>query len=213
MKRVQPFRPSGSLVRWGLMLATAGALLGRAQSELPPEVQERLQRLSGLVEDLLAAQAAQQKRIATLQDELQAVREQSLRVTDKLGERFAAREELRQLAEAIREVDRKREEDRRLILEEIRKLAPMPAGAAARPSARPPTATASASEPAAAPSGPLKGYIYKVKPGDTLDAITRAYAQNGVKVTLDDVLKANPRIKPERLQVGQEVFIPDPDLK
>ncbi len=212
MKRVQPFRPSGGLVRWGLMLAAAGVLLGRAQSELPPEVQERLQRLSGLVEDLLAAQAAQQKRIATLQDELQAVREQSLRVTDKLGERFAAREELRQLAEAIREVDRKREEDRRLILEEIRKLAQVPAGSTARASSRP-TPAASAAEPAAAPAGPLKGYIYKVKPGDTLDAITRAYAQNGVKVTLDDVLKANPRLKPERLQVGQEVFIPDPDVK
>lgn len=212
MKRVQPFWPLRGLVRWSLVLAAAGVWLGRAQSELPPEVQDRLQRLSGLVEDLLASQAAQQKRIAALQEELQAVREQSLRLTDKLGERFVAREELRQLAEAIREVDRKREEDRRLILEEIKKLAQAPAGSAARPPSRPP-ASAPPRDPAATPAGPLKGYLYKVKPGDTLDAIARAYAQNGVKVTLDDVLKANPKLKPERLQVGQEVFIPDPDLK
>lgn len=199
------------------LLCLRGCLLGllaalpptlRAQPAMPPEVQERLQRLEGLVEDLLASQAALQKNLAALRDELQTVREESRRAGDRLGERFVAHEDLRKLAEALREVDRKREEDKRLILEEIKKLA-------AAPVAPPPRATPRPAPPEkeAPPAGPLKGYTYKVKPGDTLSAIVQAYNQSGVKVTLDDVLKANPKLKPNLLLVGQEIFIPDPNLK
>ncbi len=189
------------------LLAVLPALL-HAQPAMPPEVQERLQRLEGLVEDLLASQAALQKNLAALRDELQTVREENRRAGDRLGERFVAHEDLRKLAEALREVDRKREEDKRLILEELKKLAAAPVAPPPRPTPRPATP-----EKEAPPPGPLKGYTYKVKPGDTLSAIVQAYNQSGVKVTLDDVLKANPRLKPNRLLVDQEIFIPDPNLK
>lgn len=190
----------------GLLAAPPAAV--HAQSALPPEVQERLQRLDGLVEDLLASQAALQKNLAALRDELHAVREENRRAANRLGERFVSHEDLRKLAEALREVDRKREEDKRLILEEIKKLAQVPPTPPPRTAPRPAPA-----EKDTPPPGPVKGYTYKIKPGDTLSAIVQAYNQSGVKVTVDDVLKANPRLKPNRLLVDQEIFIPDPNLK
>lgn len=189
----------------GALLLLAPAL--HAQTALPPEVQERLQRLEGLVEDLLASQAALQKNLAALRDEMQAVREESRRAGDRLGERFVSHEDLRKLAEALREVDRKREEDKRLILEEIKKLAQTPVPPAPRETTRP----APREKPSA--SVAQKGYTYKIKPGDTLSAIAQAYAQSGVKVTVDDILQANPGLKPNRLPVDREIFIPDPNLK
>lgn len=208
MRRFWPFPPR-VLIRWSLccLLSGPGANL-RAQPPLPPEVQERLQRLDGLVEDLLAAQAALQKNLAALRDELQAVREESRRAGDRLGERFVAHEDLRKLAEALREVDRKREEDKRLILEEIKKLAHTPAPPPPREATRP-----APREGTASPAGPQKGYTYKIKTGDTLSAIAQAYAQSGVKVTVEDILRANPGLKPNRLPVDREIFIPDPNLK
>ncbi len=192
--------------RWLLVLALCAAWTVRSQSALPPEVQERLQRLNGLVEDLLDSQASLQRRLVAVQDELAAVREESRRAGDLWGERFATREELRKLAEAVRELDRKREEDKRLILEEIKKLAQALPPPPAREMPRPPARESAA-------SGPLKGYVYTIQPGDTLSAIAQAYARSGVKVTVDDLLKANPNLNPNRLRVGQEVFIPDPNLK
>lgn len=210
MRRFWPL-PLRALVRWSLccLLTSPGPAANlRAQSSLPPEVQERLQRLEGLVEDLLAAQAALQKNLSALRDEVQAVREESRRAGDRLGERFVSYEDLRKLADALREVDRKREEDKRLILEEIKKLAQTPVPPPPRETAR-----SAPREGTPSPAGPQKGYTYKIKPGDTLSAIAQAYVQSGVKVTVDDILKANPGLKPNRLPVDREIFIPDPNLK
>jgi len=46
--------------------------------------------------------------------------------------------------------------------------------------------------------------------GDTLSTIVEAYREQNIKVTLDSILKANPGLKPERLQVGQKIIIPAP---
>lgn len=189
-----------------LLLVVPGAR--SADGGVAPEVQERLQRLNGLVEDLLAAQSMLQKRLAALNDEVHAVREEGARAGDKLGDRFASRDEVRRLAESLREIDRKREEDKRLILEEIKKLAQTPIVVPARETPR-----VAPKEKEPVPDVPAKGYKYVIKPGDTISAIAQAYAQSGVKVTVDDILKANPNLKPSRLSVGHEVFIPDPNLK
>jgi LysM repeat protein len=34
-----------------------------------------------------------------------------------------------------------------------------------------------------------------------------------VKVTIGDILKANPKVDPKKLFVGQKIFIPDPTAK
>jgi hypothetical protein len=47
-------------------------------------------------------------------------------------------------------------------------------------------------------------YVY-VESGDTLYAIARRFEERGV--TVEGLLAANPGLKPERLQIGQKVFI------
>lgn len=49
-----------------------------------------------------------------------------------------------------------------------------------------------------------------MKKGDTLSTIVQAYRDNNIKVTMDQILKANPGLKPERMRVGQKIFIPAP---
>lgn len=200
-------------IRPGLAGVVAAAVLlamslpASRAAGLAPEEAERLQRLNGLVEDLLASHATMQKRLSALTDELQAAREGQTRSDARLGDRFATREEVRKLAQDLREIDRKREEDKRLILEEIRKLAQVPVVVPKDPPKPPP-----AREPAGPPVA-TKGYTYVVKKDDTISAIVQAYRTSGVNVSVNDVLRANPNVKPTALREGQELFIPDPALK
>jgi LysM repeat protein len=157
-----------------------------------PSVVERVNRLSVYVEELLADRAQHQKQIDDLTREVASLREQLA------AARGSARsEDVSSLAEAIREVDKKRQADRELILKEIEKLG---------------TTLSSRPKTEAAPENPKprRGYEYTVNEGDTLSAIVDAYRAKGVKVTVDQVLKANPGLKPTSLRVGQTIFIPQP---
>ena len=96
-----------------LALCAAPAL--RAQDAA---TQERLDKLSGRIEDLTAAQEALKKQMSELSRELESVREQS----GKPNTSYARQEDLNRLAEAIKEVDRKRMDDAEKIHSELLKL-------------------------------------------------------------------------------------------
>ena len=108
----------------------AGCLLPRllvaAQDGNAQEYEERYKRLNAVVEELLASQATLQKRIAGLSDEIRALREEQGRNVNQYVRPEDLRKGLEKLAEKVREIDQKREDDRKLILEEIRKLASAP---------------------------------------------------------------------------------------
>jgi beta-lactamase regulating signal transducer with metallopeptidase domain/LysM repeat protein len=55
-----------------------------------------------------------------------------------------------------------------------------------------------------------KGFEYVIQKGDTLSIIAQAYKEKNIKVSNDDILKANPGLKAEKLKVGQKIFIPAP---
>lgn len=164
--------------------------------------EERLNRLNGLVQDLIEDKAIQKRQIESLTREVQTLREQMARPTSN----FASQEDLRKLAEKLQEVDRKREADKELILKEFEKLVKL---VGSSPGGRkPPTAPVT---PPPAPGGEGKFFEYTVNQGDTLSAIMQAYRDQGVKVTLKQILDANPGLVPERMPVGQKIFIPAPD--
>ncbi|HOK78632.1 MAG TPA: LysM peptidoglycan-binding domain-containing protein [Verrucomicrobiota bacterium] len=173
------------------------------------EYEARFRSISAKIDDILGIQATLQRRINDLSAELGALREEQSRIAGQ----SVRPEDLRKLADKIREIDQKREDDKRIILEELRKLAqaPIPEPKPRKEETRK-EETKKETEPSQPPV-PQKGYEYVVKEGDTLSAIVEAYRQNGVNVTVDMVLKANPNVKPKSLRVGQKIFIPDPALK
>jgi nucleoid-associated protein YgaU len=168
--------------------------------------EERLNKLAGRMEDLAAAQEVLKKQLADLAKDLENLREQSA----KPSANYAQREELNRLAEAIKEVDRKRMDDAEKThaeLLKLRKLLEAPLTAPKKgSSAKPPKETAVTP----APPSSDKGFEYVIKSGDTLEAIVQAYKEKNIKVTVNQIVNANPGLKPERLRVGQKIFIPAP---
>jgi LysM repeat protein len=167
--------------------------------------EERLNKLSGQIEDLIAAQKELKQRITALNRELESVREQSA----KPSANYAAADDLRQLAEAVKVIDRKRLEDYDKIHAELLKLGKS-LSAPAPPIRKPaPTNTVDATSTDNGGS-PQKGFEYTIEPNDTLSVIVKAYREKNIKVTVDQILKANPKLDPNRLKVGTKIFIPAP---
>lgn len=166
--------------------------------------EERFNKLAGQIDDLRAGQDALRKQIDDLRSDLSSLRDQ---MNNKPTANYATQDDLKRLADAIKEVDRKRMEDAGKIHDDLLKLqhnltAPPPRSRQTAPSEDMGSMERSA--------GPEKGYEYVVKRGDTLSLILKAYHDNNVNVSLEQILKANPGLKPERLRVGQKIFIPAP---
>lgn len=185
-------------------LIVGGILLAQALLAQDAAVEERLNRMSGHVEDLLAAQKIQQERMAELGKEVSSLREQAA----KNSGNFATQEELRKLAEKVQEIDQKRVSDNERIIKELEKLTR--SGAGGRPDRHTTKGTKEATEKTASGGGNEKGFEYEIQSGDTLSTIALAYREKGVKITTDQIVKANPGLKPDRLKVGQKIFIPAP---
>jgi LysM repeat protein len=183
-----------------LALCSAPVLRGQDAA-----TQERLDKLSGRIEDLTAAQEAIKKQLNELAREIENVREQASKPTGN----YATREDLNRLSEKVGEVDRKRIEDAEKIRTELLKLRDVLKVPLAPPKKAPasPPAEKSTAEP---PAADAKVFPYVIQSGDTLDAIVQAYKEKNIKVTVADILKANPGLKPERLIVGKKIYIPAP---
>lgn len=164
--------------------------------------EERYQKLLGKVEDLTASIEAQNKRIADLQEQIKTLREEQAKANpDVVG-----RDELKALALKLKEVDDKRAADKEVIIKEIARLAQVPAVVTPKPKSKP-----VATEPTADPNAKYEGYEHIVKSGDTLSKIVAAYREQGVKVTLTQVLKhpLNAKLDANKMLVGQKIFIPE----
>jgi TolA-binding protein len=170
--------------------------------------EEQINRLSGKIEDLIAGQETQRKRLAELGREIEMLREQQ---SKPVANNYANQDDLKRLAESVKEIDRKRMDDYGKIHDEILKLGK-------KLSVPPPTsprknsgASASSGDDTTAAATPeKKGFEYTIQPGDTLSVIVQAYKEKNIKVTVDQILKANPGLKPERLSAGKTIFIPAP---
>jgi LysM repeat protein len=165
-------------------------------------IQQQIDQINGRLQDLLEAQATQAKHIEALEKEIGGLHDQ----LNQPGT-TANPDDLKKLAEQVREIDKKRQEDRELILKEIEKLGKT-SGSPGHKST--PTITTNSATGSPTASGKESGYEYKVAAGDTLSIIAKAYRDQGIKVTTDQILKANPGLNPNSLKVGQKIFIPVP---
>ena len=183
-----------------LAFMIAGISMTRAQDSAgDAATQESYQKLLGRVQDLSETVELQRKRIDVLETELKALREEQ----GKPNTNVADRDELRQLAEKVKEIDEKRAADKEVILKEISKLGKTSAASGATKVKVEPKAAATA-------EGNYEGFEYVFKEGDTLSKVVAAYREKGVKVTVAQVLKhpLNAKLDPNKIAVGQKVFIP-----
>ena len=171
------------------------------------EAEENYKSLKGHVDDLIAAQADQERKLQALAREVAALREQLGKPAP--NNNYATQEETKHLADAITELDQKRKADNEKIVNEIsRQIAKLGKLPPPPPPAR--IEKPAVSEPAT--SGNTKpneeGYTYEVKPDDNFSKIAAAYREQGVKVTWQQIAKANPTADSSKLKVGQKIFIP-----
>jgi len=182
---------------WLLILGFSVAA-ARAQDDA---TQQQINKLNGQIQDLTDAQAVQAKRITALEKEISELH-------DKANGSGANSDELQKLADQVQEIDKKRQADRELILKEIGKLGKVGVSSPSHKSTPNVTTNTVASNPGS--SGKETGYEYKVAAGDTLSIIVKAYRDQGIKVTKEQILKANPGLNLNNLKVGQKIFIPAP---
>lgn len=152
--------------------------------------------------DTLRAQADQNRaEIDRLKNELAAAR----------SENAMLKNDILTLKAAVEKLDTMRAQERELLLKEVSKIVADGSKSHTAPVVPPPaqakTEEPSAPVPAPNPTGET-GYTYTVQKGDTLWAIVEAYHEQGVKVTVDEIRRANKMSKNQALQTGQKLFIP-----
>jgi LysM repeat protein len=195
------------------MLITAPLLRGQdssgaAATAARQEAQENYQTLKGKVDDLIEAQAGTDKKIQALAKEIADLREQMGKPT---ANNYASRDDLKTLADAINEVDAKRKADNEKMVNEISKqLAKLGKASGAPPPRNVDKPLVADPGPGAGPKTSDEGFWYEIKPNDTFSKVAAAYREQGVKVTSDQIAKANPNVDSTKLKVGQKIFVPAP---
>jgi LysM domain len=186
-------------------LADVAALTAQRDSE------ERYKRLAADVQSVLETQEILLKRqedfrqrLDKLVDEIRALKEEHNRTAGNL----ASRDELRKYAEKLRELDEKRESDKKVILDNIKDLAKTTPAVTPQPSTKNPARHV-------ADTNEEPPFVYEVKKNDRLLDIIAEYndyfqKHGQAKITMAQVLKANPGLKADRLVAGSKVRIPVP---
>jgi LysM repeat protein len=192
-------------IAFGLLIFTLAAGGVRAQDAA---TQQELDKLGGQLQDIVDGQAAQSKRLDTMEQEISELRDKVSATPTTTG---ASADDLQKLAEQVKEIDQKRQDDKTLILEKIGEVTKLMASTPTYHHIDSDPGVCSGPTPA--PTRPQKGYPYKVQAGDSLSAIVKAFREKGVKVTLAQVLKANPGLTANTLYVDKTIFIPDASAK
>ena len=181
-----------------LFILSFSLAAARAQDDA---TQQQINKLNGQVQDALDAQTLQAKRMTALEKEISELH-------DKSNGSGANPDDLQKLADQVQELAKKQQADNDLILKEIGKLGKvggLPSGHRSTPNVTTNAATGGPST-----GGRENGYEYKVAEHDTLSIIAKAYRDQGIKVTSEQILKANPGLNQNSLKVGQKIFIPAP---
>lgn len=171
------------------------------------EAEENYNTLKGHVDDLIAAQKDFNLRLQALAKEVAELRIQMNKPTGN----YASAEDLKALTQAVQEIDKKREADKDLILKEMEKLGktmsatPTPMSHESHERSKPPADSGTST-----PNADQTGFYYVIKKDDYLSLIAQAYREQGIKVTTQQIVDANPNLNPKKLIVGTKIFIPAP---
>ena len=169
--------------------------------------EERLNKLAGRIDDLVAGQESLRKQIQALERDVETLREQVSKPTGN----YASQEDLKRLADAVKDVDQKRIKDAEQVQAQFVKLSKVVAVTPPPPSKKSPANSSIERASTDTSYAPEKGFgEYTIQKGDTLSVIVQAYRDKNIKLTAEQFVKANPGLVPERMKVGQKIWIPAP---
>src|SRR5208282_3846434 len=100
----------------GLLIASLAAATARAQDSA---TQQQIDKLSGQIQDMEAAQAAQEKHIAALEQQINNLGSQANQAGSSGS---ASQDDLQKLAQQVQEIDKKRQDDNARVLKELERL-------------------------------------------------------------------------------------------
>ena len=192
---------------WISLLALPVVFALRAPAQ-DAATQAQLDKITGEIQDVQDSLNSQDQRISALEKKISDMQE---KLSAPSGNDYASADDLKKLAEQVQEIDKKRQEDNEKILAALEKLS-NGGGFHRPPPENPvnanPSPSMSDTTPAPNNSGPQNGYEYTIAPGNTIEAIAKAYRAQGVKVSAQDILKANPGLNPHKLIIGKKIFVP-----
>jgi LysM repeat protein len=193
---------------WFVIITLMAAAMPRAHAQ-DSATQQQLDQLSSSIQDIQASLTKQNNRITDLESKISTMQ-------DKLnapgGNDYASSDDLKKLAQQVQEIDKKRQEDNAKILAALEKLGKGGGGGGGDIRHSPdvtPIATPD-NTPTPNAGGPQNGYNYQIQDGNTLSKIAKAYQAKGIKVSVKQILDANPGLDPKNLIVGKTIFIPAP---
>ena len=192
---------------WICLLTLAAVFTPRAPAQ-DAATQAQLDKITGEIQDLQDSLNSQDKRISALEKKISDMQD---KLSTPAGNDFASADDLKKLAEQVQEIDKNRQKDNQKILDALEKLSKgggFHRSAPENPVNANATQNSGETAPVANSSGNQIAYQYKIEPKNTLAAIAKAYRAQGVKVTVEDILKANPGLNPNKLVVGQTINIP-----
>ena len=192
------------------------------------EAEEQYRRMTSLIENLQQANTAQQRRINDLFKDVADLRRQlnefeNRYKNNQLG--AVSQTDIRKIYDKMGEIEKSRQGDNELVKDQFRELKklldrpPVVIPPQVKDTSPPRDETKRREEVTPLPSAPdFAGdyFSYKIKSGDRLLQIIGAYNDaikaegNTKKITLDMVKKANPKMNPNNLKVGEEIKIPKP---
>ena len=170
---------------------------------------EQIQHLRGGMEELKGAYNLQIRKMMALEKEVIILRTANENLKRENALRFASNEDIDELATKLMEMDKNRRNDLQITnkqIDEILKVVKELTTPA-------PTVPPIRNNP---PPAKFKAREHVVQPGEFLSTILEAYnsafkaAGLSGRVSQDQVLKANPGMKADRLLVGQKLLIPLP---
>ncbi len=187
-----------------------------AQDSTPPssgarqETEEYFKAVNSRLEELAAENESLRKQIDNLKQEIRKLSEEVSRANDRSSKDTSTAESLKLLKKAIEEVDSKRMEDHKLVLAEFERLGKL----LKEPiTMKNPPGNTSGKSPVT-PKGwdtPPKtegGSYYAIRENDSLSKIVSALRKQNIKITIEQVKEANPKVNWNRLQIGQQIFLP-----
>lgn len=172
--------------------------------------EERWRKVSAQLEELISTQEVLRKRLSTLEEENRALRTE----VTKAGNAGVSPEEfqrvIKEIANKLKEVDDKRVADNKTILEQVKQLVREIKPGAATTQATVTKATSTVPDVSDPLPGAQEGFTHVMQKGETISAVVQAFKAQGVKTSMTAVLAANPKVNPNRIKPGTEIFIPKP---